>query len=204
MGKNSSGVRGGMQPKDFDYKGKEPSKTYALASIKEPDVYREVKSAVSRFESVLGIRQKSVRLADLPEGTLGVHFTSAGEGKSVGILLNRKSFNQKRRDIEAQTRKGYESGWSTRTHKPIAHTVTHELAHATWNQHLKSPAAKEAGAKITKVYNAWLKDKKRKGYGKYAHTNVSEFFAETITKGIHGTKDKYTRALFGIVKKHKL
>lgn len=204
MGKNSSGVRGGLQPNDWDYKGKEPSKTYALASIKEPDVYREVKSAVSRYEAVLGVRQKSVRLADLPNGHLGVHYTKADTGTSAKILLNRKHFNQKRGDIEAQTKKGYSSGWTTKTNKPIAHTVTHELAHATWNSHLKSASARAASPKIKKVYNQWLKDKKSRKYGKYARTNVNEFFAETITKGIHGKSDKYTTALISIVKSYKL
>lgn len=204
MGKNSAGVRGGLQPGDFDYKGKVPSKTYALASIKEPDVYREVKSAVSRYEAVLGVRQRSVRLADLPQGYLGVHMTKVDTGTSSRILLNRKHFNQKRGDIEATTRKGYESGWSTKTNKPIAHTVTHELAHATWNTHLKSPNARAAAPRIQRVYKQWQKDKKSRRYGKYAHTNINEFFAETVTKGIHGKSDKYTNALISIIKNYKL
>lgn len=204
MGKNSGGVRGGLQPGDFDYKGKVPSKTYALSSIKEPDVYREVKSAVSRYEAVLGVRQRSVRLANLPQGNLGVHMTRVDTGTSSRILLNKKHFDQKKSVIEAQTKKSYDSGWTTKTNKPIAHTVTHELAHATWNSHLKSANARAATPSIQRVYKQWKKDKKSRKYGKYARTNINEFFAETVTKGIHGKSDKYTNALISIVKNYKL
>lgn len=35
-------------------------------------------------------------------------------------------------------------------------------------------------------------------------TNVSEFWAETVTKAIHGKSDKYTTAVKNIAKKYKL
>lgn len=82
--------------------------------------------------------------------------------------------------------------------------MTHELAHATWNSHLSSPNAKAAGKEIKSLYKKWSGDKKKTGYGKYAKTNVNEFWAETITKGIHGKSDKYTKAAKSIVKKFKL
>ena len=40
--------------------------------------------------------------------------------------------------------------------------------------------------------------------GKYAETNVSEFWAETVTKAIHGKSDKYTKKVKEICKKYKL
>ena len=203
MGKNASGVRGGLQPSDGTYKG-EIKGVETLKNIKQPDVYRDVKSAISRYEAVLGVRQKYVKLADLPSGTAGVHATNIKDGVSTGIYLNKKMFNGKKAEIETVHRKGYESGWSTKTNKPIAHTVTHEMAHATWNDHLKSAGAKNAGKEIKTVYKQWMKDKSKRGYGQYAKTNVNEFFAETITKGIHGKSDKYTRALIDIVKRNKL
>lgn len=48
-----------------------------------------------------------------------------------------------------------------------------------------------------------MKDK-RSGYGKYSRTNVNEFFAEAITKSVHGNNDKYSRKLTRIIKKYKL
>lgn len=203
MGKNASGVRGGLQPKDGIMAG-EPKGVETLKNIKQPEVYRAVKSAISRYEAVLGVRQKYVKLANLPSGMAGAHYTNTKEGVSTGIYLNKKIFNSKKSEIEAVHKKGYESGWSTKTNKPLTHTVTHEMAHATWNDHLKSAGAKNAGKEIKTVYKQWMKDKSKRGYGQYAKTNVNEFFAETITKGIHGKSDKYTRALIDIVKKHKL
>ena len=143
-----------------------------------------------------------MKLADLPAGTYGVHVTA--NGKSDGVYLNKAHFNQSRSAIEASHRKGYASGWSTKTNKPIAHTVTHELAHATWNQHMTGAKQKAAGKEINKLYTQWRKDKKKSGYGKYAATNVSEFWAETVTKAIHGKSDKYTTAVKNIAKKYKL
>ena len=48
------------------------------------------------------------------------------------------------------------------------------------------------------------KGKKKSGYGKYAETNVSEFWAETVTKAVHGKSDKYTKKVKEICKKYKL
>lgn len=200
MGKNSGGVR--REPRgDYKFKGKIEG-VESIKNIKHADVYREVKSAISRYHAVLGVRQKEVKLADLPANVSGAHVTS--EGKSQSVYLNKDLFNSRKSTIIDEKRLGYKTGWSTKTNKPIAHTVTHELAHATWNSALKSPNARKAGKEISAVYKMWAKDKKKKGYGQYAKTSVNEFFSETITKGIHGKSDKYTRALFEIVKKHKL
>lgn len=141
MGRNSSGVRGGFgDDLSMKFKAKD---VRSLSEIKHNDVYREVKSAISRYHSVLGVKQKNVKLAPMKENINGVHVTSMGA--SSGIYLNTKVFNKKKSEIEKRVRKAYDSGWSTRTNKPIAHTVTHELAHATWNSNLKNPRAKAAG-----------------------------------------------------------
>lgn len=86
----------------------------------------------------------------------------------------------------------------------LQHTITHELAHATWNASMSSTKAKAAGKEITSLYKKWLKDEKKKGYGSYGKTNVSEFFAEGVTKAIHGNADKYTKKLKNIVGKYQL
>ena len=49
---------------------------------------------------------------------------------------------------------------------------------------------KAAGKEGNKVVKSWKKDNKKSGYGKYAETNVSEFWAETVTKAIHGKSYK--------------
>lgn len=201
MGRNSSGTRGGLQPGDSSYKGK-ISKVESLIKIKERDVYRDVTAGISRYHAVMGVRQRNVKLAEMSKGVLGVHVTSGG--KSEAVYLNKKYFNQKKAAITSQTKKGYESGWHTKTNKPMAHTITHELAHATWNEHLSGANQRAAGKEIKKLYKSWLKDKNKKGYGSYAKTNVSEFWAETVTKAVHGRADKYTKAVKSIALKFKL
>lgn len=204
MGKSAGSVRktGGFAKGDATFKGT-VGELRGLATMAHKDVYREVKSAISRYHSVLGVRQREVKLGDLPDSYNGVHLTGKADGKSHQIVLNAKVFDMKKSEIVARTKKAYETGWSTKTNKPIAHTVTHELAHATWNSHLKGKAQKAAGKEIQQVYKEWRK-KKRAGYGDYSQTNVNEFFAEAITKRVHGKKDKWNKALYGIVKKYNL
>lgn len=193
-----------MKPGDADFKGK-VGKLESLSTIKDPQVYKEVTSAISRFHSVLGVRQRNVKVATLPAGVGGVHVTSGG--KSEVVALSKQVFNGKgstKKTVEGWAKSGYKSGHLTETNKPVAHIVTHELAHATWNAHLTGAAHIAAGKEITKMYNSWLKDKGRKGYGKYASSNVSEFWAEVCTKAVHGRADKYTKRAKSIVKKYGL
>lgn len=208
MGRNSSGVRGGMQPGDYGWGEGEGKKkvdiknTEDLVNMKDPIMYRETKDAISRYHSVMGVKQTKVKLATLPRNTLGVHVTE--DGRSTGIYLNKSHFNKGRKAVLEAEKKGYASGWSTKTNKPLAHTVTHELAHATWNSQMRSPKAKVAQNEIEKLYNTWARDRRKKGYGKYAYSNVNEFWAETVTKAVHGTPDKYTKAVKAIAKKYEL
>lgn len=202
MGRNSSGTRGGLQPGDSNYHGKVTG-VESLANMKDPAMYKATKEAISRYHSVLGVREKNIKLATLSGGTLGVQMTASG-GKSVAIYLNKKYFNQGTKAVMKQTKAGYTSGWHTKTNKPLAHTVTHELAHATWNSSLSGANQKAAGKEVNKLYNKWRKDKKKTGYGKYSQTNVDEFWAETITKAVHGKSDQYTNKAKAICKKYKL
>lgn len=201
MGRNSSGVRGGLQPGDSNFHGK-ISGVEPLANMKDPQMYKETKAAISRFHSVLGVREKNIKLATLSAGTLGVQVSSGG--KSEAIYLNKSHFNSGKKAVLEVTKKGYESGWHTRTNKPLAHTVTHELAHATWNSSLSGANHRAAGKEIAKMYQSWRKDKKKSGYGEYSKTNVDEFWAEVSTKAVHGKSDKYTKRVKTIVKKYKL
>ncbi|MDH6308010.1 hypothetical protein M2451_002529 [Dysgonomonas sp. PFB1-18] len=195
---------GGLQAGDSNYKGK-IGKLESLASIKNPQVYKSVKESISRFHSVLGVRQKDIKIATLQAGVGGVHISQGGVSKQV--VLNKQVFNGKnttKKSVESWASTGYKSGHLTKTNKPVAHIITHELAHATWNQHLTSPNAKAATKSINSLYKKWKGDSKKSGYGSYAKTNVSEFWAEVCTKAVHGKADKYTRSAKGIIKQFKL
>lgn len=195
---------GGLPENDSNYKGK-IGKPEPLVSIKNPKVYKSVKESISRFHSVLGVREKNIKLATLNAGVGGVHLTQAGQSKMV--VLNKQVFNGKNtttQSVASWAEHGYKSGHLTKTNKPVAHIVTHELAHATWNSSLASPNAKAASKSVNSLYKKWRADKQKKGYGKYASTNVSEFWAEVCTKAVHGKSDKYTTAVKGIIKKYNL
>lgn len=195
---------GGLQAGDSNYKGK-IGKLESLASIKNPQVYKSVKESISRFHSVLGVRQKDIKIATLQAGVGGVHISQGGVSKQV--VLNKQVFNGKnttKKSVESWASTGYKSGHLTKTNKPVAHIITHELAHATWNSNLSSPNAKAASKSVNSLYKSWKKDKKKTGYGKYATSNVNEFFAEVSTKAVHGKADKYTNGVKDIIKKYKL
>lgn len=195
------GRTGGFAGGDYNYKGKIVN-PQPLSSIQHNDVFRDIKQGIAKYHSRLGVRQQDIKLADLPSNVNGVHVS--GGGKSLNIYLNSNVYNGKKSEIISRTKKAYDSGWTTKTNKPIQHTVVHELAHATWNSHLSSPKHKAAGKEITALSKTWLKDRKKKGYGEYSRTNINEFWAEVTTKGVLGKSDKYTNSAKRIIKKYKL
>lgn len=82
----TSGSNGGLPNGDSNYKGK-VGKLEPLASIKNPKVYKTVKESISRFHSVLGVRQKDIKIGQLEAGTGGVHISQNGVSKQV--VLNK-------------------------------------------------------------------------------------------------------------------
>lgn len=206
MGRNSGGVvniSGGSAISGIV--GKAVKESRPIHTIKDRSVVKELQSGISRFHAVMGVRERSVRIGDLDAmGALGVTYVSRIDGKSTGILLNSKFFDRKRKSIEKDVLEGYRTGFKNKTNRPLQHTITHELAHATWNAHMSSTKAKAAGKEIAALYKKWMKDDKKKGYGAYGRTSVSEFFAEGVTKAIHGNADKYTKKLKKIVGKYQL
>lgn len=206
MGRNSGGVvnvSGGGAAAGIV--GKAVKNSRSISTIKDRSVARELQQGISRFHAVMGARERSVRIADLSGmNALGVTYIG-GEGESNGILLNEKFFDRKRKTIISEVRKNhYDSGFKNRTNAPLQHTITHELAHATWNAHMSTANARGAKKEITSLYHRWLGDKKKKGYGSYGATNVSEFWAEAVTKAVHGKADKYTKRVINIARKYKL
>lgn len=200
MGRNSGGVNKGVADGGGNYVGKIKN-VGSLVEMKDPAMYRATKEAISRYHSVMGVRQREVKLADF-EGAYGVHVTA--DGKSKAVYLNRDHFNQGAKAVKEVHSSNYKTGWMTETNKPIAHTVTHELAHATWNNHLTGANHIAAGKEIRNLYRKWRNDQSKKGYGKYSKKNINEFWAETVTKAIHGTSDNYTKKVKEIAKKYKL
>lgn len=173
-----------------------------LGSMQHRDMEKQIGRAISRYEKVMGVRERHVRLADI-SGAYGVTYINANG--SQGIYLNRKIFDTSKKKFEAAYRKSnYDTGFKNITNRPAQHTVTHELAHATWTSSYSSPKHVSAGKEIKTLYKKWSADKKKKGYGSYGKTNVDEFWAEVVTKGVHGKSDKYTKKAIAIAKKYKL
>lgn len=179
---------------------------YPLSDIGNPDVSREINQAISKFHGKLGIKTREVRLADLEPGVLGVAGSTA-----IGpteVLLQYNFFQNNERDIRRSIRHSYVKGHTTTTNQPLQHVIVHELSHTVWTNHFQARKHLVAGREIRTLYSQWRRDKKggfgSKKYGSYAGTNINEFVAETLTKGVIGKSDKYTRKLIGIIKKHEL
>lgn len=71
MGRNSGGVTSGGTPKgrgDVNYKGKITG-LRDLVTVKDKAVYKELKEGISRYHTMLGVRQKDVRV-----GTMEMEF----------------------------------------------------------------------------------------------------------------------------------
>jgi hypothetical protein len=199
MAKTSGSVRGasksgGREGSDSNYSGKQAN-IGSLKEIKDRSLQKDLQQGISKFESRLGVRT-NVRLAD----AYGVHVTIGG--KSAGVYLDRKSFQSKEQVIKAK-KKAYDTGFSNRTNKPTQHTVVHELSHSLWTSHHSGSKHIKAGDEISKLYKTFKKDNP-KSWGSYGKTNINEFFAEGITKGILGKPDKYTKSLIKIAKKYGL
>lgn len=215
MGRNSGGVnnyaKGGSTAIAVNSNGRKltpqqvtkmTATATGLGSMKHRDMEKQINRAISRYEKVMGVRERHVRLADI-SGAYGV--TYIGPNGSQGIYLSRSTFDTSKKKFEASYKKSnYDTGFKNVTNRAAQHTVTHELAHATWTSSYNSPKHKAAGKEIQHLYRQWSKDKKKKGYGSYGKTNVDEFWAEVVTKGIHGKADKYTRRAIAIAHRFKL
>lgn len=195
-GRSGSGTMNrGTLENDTTYKGK-IEEVESLVHMKDPEMYKATKEAISNFAAKLGIPMRNVKLAKLDGMVLGI-------GSQGGVFLNKGFFNQPAANMKKIMLKEYKSGHQTPTNKPMAHVVTHELAHAAWTSNNKSVKAQAAGKEIKALYKTWSKSG-RKGYGTYAGSNVDEFWAEVSTKAAHGKADSYTEAVKKIYKKYNL
>lgn len=194
-GRAGSGAGGGGLDRDTTYKG-QIKDVESLIKMKDPAMYKAAKQAISNFAAKLGIPEKNVKLAKLSGNVMGI----GGDGE---VYLNKKYFNMPAKKFADVIKQNYQSGHLTKTNKPLAHVINHELAHASWNTGSTSAKAKAAGKEIKALYNQF-KRKGGSGYGKYAKSNVDEFWAEVSTKAAHGTSDRYTQKAKQIYKKYKL
>ena len=179
----------------------------SIKDMKNRDMQKEIQQAISRYEAVMGVRERNIRLANTGSSYGVTFFNSDG---SDGIYLNEKLFDVPKAEFAreyAKSNYARRGGFKNVTRKPAQHTVTHELAHATWTSGYTSAKAQAAGREIRALYSEFMKDKsssRKKNYGAYGTKNVDEFWAEVITKGIHGDNDRYTRRAQAIARKHRL
>lgn len=183
------------------------SNATSIKDMQNRDMQKEIQQAISRFHAVMGVRERVIMLAPM-DGAYGA--TYVGADGSHGIYLNSKYFDVPKKEFEqryAGDNYARRHGFKNTTRKPAQHTVTHELAHATWTSNYTSAKHKAAGKEIKSLYNEFMNDKsssRKKNYGAYGTTNADEFWAEIITKAVHGDNDRYTRRALRIAKKYQL
>ena len=179
----------------------------SIKDMKNRSMQKELQQAISRYEAVMGLRERKIMLADTP-GAYGV--TYIGSDGSHGIYLSKAYFDVPKSEFVkeyAGSNYARRGGFKNTTRNAAQHTITHELAHATWTSGYTSEKAVSAGREIRSLYRDFMKDHsstRKKNYGTYGAKDVDEFWAEIITKGIHGDNDRYTRRAFAIAKRHKL
>lgn len=107
------------------------------SAMQHRDMEKQINRAISRYEAVMGVRERHVRIADI-SGAYGV--TYIGPNGSQGIYLSRRHFDTSKRKFEAAYKaSNYANGFKNVTNRAAQHTVTHELAHATWTSSYTSP-----------------------------------------------------------------
>lgn len=103
----------------------------SISTMNNRDMQKELQQAISRYEAVMGVRQRKVMLADL-KGAYGAT-TMNGDG-SLAVYVDRGFFDRPKDEVEKEyVNQNYRrrGGFKNTTRKPAQHTLTHELAHAT-------------------------------------------------------------------------
>lgn len=177
----------------------------SIGNMEHRDMQKEINQAISRFTAELDLPERNIKLANL-DGAYGATFV--GPDGSGGIYLDKKTFDVPKAQFEAAYKKSNyarRGGFKNVTRKPAQHTVTHELAHALWASAYRTEESLAARKEIRALYRDWRKDTstvRKKNYGSYGASSVDEFWAEVITKGVHGDNDRYTRRAQAIAKKY--
>lgn len=189
------GVKGGVEGKDTNYKGKIKD-IGGIADISDRRSRLAVQRAVSQYANLYGLPTREVKTAILSGDVYGI-------GGKDRVILNRQFYNNSARLIKYK-REGYASGWSVPTTSPLKHTVIHELAHASW-QSGRAGVNKKLSQGIQALYQRYRADVRRgkNPIGKYASSNIDEFWAEGITQAAIGRKQSYySTRLKNLLKKY--
>lgn len=204
MGKSSGGIRNDSRNDIIMQKGgSTPSSVKNIGSIKDitdKKANREVKRAISKYHSRIGLNTREVKIADL-KNAYGIAIISPSTNSGT-VYLDRKAFSNSKKLIKAD-KEEYKRGEKVQTNKAIQHTAIHELAHTTWTNRHTGDKHKKAGKEIKALYKQYTKTKSNV-LGGYARQNVNEFYAEGMSKAILGKKDPYSKKLLEITKKYKL
>lgn len=173
MGRNSGGsnnyAKGGSSPIAVNSNGrkltqKQVGKMLTTATstggMKNRDMEKQINRAISRYEKVMGVRERHVRLADI-DGAYGV--TYIGANGSQGIYLSRRHFDTSKRKFEAAYKKSnYDNGFKNVTNRAAQHTVTHELAHATWTSSYSSASTRRLEKKFPHFTKRGVRTKRKR------------------------------------------
>lgn len=184
-GTRNPGPRGGVEgsnDRNTTYKGKIKA-LGGIRDITDPVSRRAVQDAVRQYSKTYGLPTREVKTAIL-SGAIGI----GGDGQ---ITLNRQYYNNSKRLIKLK-KEAYKSGWAVPTNSPLRHTVIHELAHASW-QSSRVRANPKLSAGIRALYRRYRAEVRagRNPIGKYASSNIDEFWAEGITQATIGKKQSY-------------
>lgn len=83
MGRNSGGNNTGAGPGDLGegdsgYRGS-ITNVQSLVHMKDKQLYKETKQAISRYHAVMGVRERNVKLADMDKSVMGVQASVGGQ-----------------------------------------------------------------------------------------------------------------------------
>ena len=129
MGKSSGGIRNSSRNDIIKVKGdgSTPSSVKNIGSIRDITdkvSNREVKRAISKYHSRIGLNTREVKIADL-KNAYGIAIISPSTNSGT-VYLDRKAFSNSKKLIKAD-KEEYRRGEKVHTNKAIQHTTIHEI-----------------------------------------------------------------------------
>ena len=109
MGRNSGGNNpgpGDLGEGDSGYRGS-ITNIQSLVHIKDKQLYKETKQAISRYHAVMGVRARNVKLADMDKGLMGVQANVSGQ--STAVYLNKKYYNKSAGEFKENIKRQYKA-----------------------------------------------------------------------------------------------
>lgn len=182
--------------------------SFSAASLPnaDPAVFRELKAAVSKVASRIGIDLPQSNLGFVNKGSfIGVEF---GSGDQRTVLLNKLFFDKKFSEVVATKLRAYKTRWSVPTNAPAQHTLIHELGHSIWVDFIEGRDARLTGLNngIRDLYTSFRKEvaRGRLPVSQYATANINEFFAELFTKSMIGkAQNRYSKKLLSLLRQNR-